>query len=263
MTTAVTLTRAPVRLPAVSYGPFRLAEAVPWLMFATAMRIVQGHIGLAGVLAAISSDVAIFLAFLLAARRMIELADGKTKLGRLSFREQLVMARKVLIPIVLLMFATCIAVYELGARWIALNLLFGVDGIAFDQYIWIGRAYSAFLAAVMLLMVLKAEGAGRTSLFTGLKELWQRAPCMFPAIVAVAAVNIVGLSTVQGLVRIVVYTFYRTSDSPHLVRNMVFFFFVLGFASLRLWVTLAILVFSLRESYRRSHATPAAAAGDI
>lgn len=259
MSEVAALAIEPIRLPTVSYGPFRLMEAVPWLMFATAMRIVEVLGGLVGLCASVCSHLSIFLAFLLAARRMIELADGRTGLGRLSFLEQLILARKVLLPIVLLMLASCAVLIGAGARWTALNSLLGIDGIAFDQYSYLGMVWSAFLAAVTLLMVLKAESTGHADLFAILKELWQRAPCMLPAIVAVAAADI-GLSVVQGMVRVVVYAYWHTPGPPQLMRTMVYFFFIFGFASVRLWVTLAILTFSLRESYRLGHAMPARSA---
>ena len=259
MPKAVALAAAPVHVPTLSYGPFRLMEAAPWLMLASAMRIIAVVVhGLVGLLAAVCSDIAIFLAFLLAARRMIELADGRTALGRLSFTEQLILARRVLVPVILMMLAVAMALAVLGARWTALQLLYGVDGIAFDQYSAVGMSWSAFLAAVILLMVLRAEAGGDATLPAALKELWQRAACMGPAIVAVAAADI-GLSVVQGMVRAVVYAFWHVPGSPQLMRTLVFVLFVFGFASLRLWVTLAILTFGLRESYRRGHAMPAPA----
>jgi hypothetical protein len=54
-------------------------------------------------------------------------------------------------------------------------------------------------------------------------------------------------------VRWLVALFFRT-NAPVQLKNLVYFLFVFGFASLRLWVTLAILVFALRESYRRAAA---------
>lgn len=240
----------PLRLPTVSYGPFRLLEAVPWLMLATALRVVGARGGVSGQLADICAEVSVFLAFLLAARRMIEFADGQTGLGRLDFAEQLGLAFKVLIPILLLMVVVCAVVASTGAVWTGLNLLLGFDGIAFDQYTPLGMAWSAFLAALTLLMVLEAEQSGEANLFARLKELAQRAACMGPAIVAVAVTHIL-LSNVQGAVRFVLAVFWHTSGAPQTVKNLLFFFFVFGFASLRLWVTLAILVFGLRESYRR------------
>lgn len=93
----------PIRLPTVTYGPFRLLEAVPWLMLAAALRTLQVQGGLMWFVAGEASDFSVFIAFLLAARRMIELADGQTGLGKLSFAQQLSLARKVLTPIVIMM----------------------------------------------------------------------------------------------------------------------------------------------------------------
>jgi len=260
MSKAVALAVAPVRLPTVSFGPLRLMEAVPWLMFASAMRIIAVVVGgLPGLLAAVFSDIAIFLAFLLAARRMIELTDGDTGLGRLSFKDQLIMARSVLAPIVVGVLVVGLAVAATGEVRTAQQLMLGVDGIAFDQMSFIGMAWSAFLAALMLLMILRAERDPKANPFAALKELWQRSPCMAPAIGVVAGAHI-GLSIVQGLVRVAVYAFWHVPGPPQLFRTMVFVLFVFGFASIRLWLTLAILTFGLRESYRRGHALPAAAA---
>lgn len=253
---------APIRLPTVSYGPFRLLEAVPWLMFATAMRVVQSTGGVQALFAAICADLSVFMAFLLAARRMIELTDGQTGLGRLSFTEQLTLARKVMIPMLLFMVAAAIAVFGIGARWTGLHLLVGFDGIAYDQFTYPGMMWSALLAAITLLLLLKVESGGGSSLLAVFKEMWRRSACMVPAIVAITVAHI-GLSAVQGVVRAGVYAFWHSTATPQLAHKLVYFFFIFGFASVRLWITLAILTFALRESYRRGHDTPAvqAAAG--
>ncbi|MEJ2626269.1 MAG: hypothetical protein P8Z80_17630 [Pseudolabrys sp.] len=242
----------PVRLPNVSYGPFRLLEAVPWLMLATALRFIQARLGpLGGPLAIAAWHVAIFLAFLLAARRMIELTDGHTELGALSFRQQLELTRKVLVPVLLFMLASAFVVAYLGARWVAGNMLLGVDAIAFDQYIWIGMAWSAFLTALMLLMVLNVDSGGRSHLFAALRELWQRASCMGWAIIIATVAQIV-LHAVQGAARAAVHAYVWMPGPPHSLQKLVFFFFVFGFAVLRLWMTLAIMTFWLRQSYRQA-----------
>ena len=56
------------------------------------------------------------------------------------------------------------------------------------------------------------------------------------------------LSFVQGQARYLVWlTWQQTGPTP--VKNFVYFGFVFGFATIRLWVTLAILTFALREAY--------------
>ena len=83
-------------LPTVSFGPYGLLEAVPWLMFAAAMRFLGYSNAAFALPALILSSLALFLAFLLAARRMIEFADGTTQLGKFSFHDQLLLARNIL-----------------------------------------------------------------------------------------------------------------------------------------------------------------------
>lgn len=194
------LAAPPVPLPNVSYGPFRLMEAVPWLMLATALRMAGWSAGVPGLVLRVCSDVAVFFAFLLAARRMIELTDGRTGLGGLDFAAQTRLARKVMIPVYALMILSSALVFRYGAQWTGLHLLIGFDGIAFDQFTWLGMAWSAFLAAVVLLTLLQADASGRVDLFSVFRELWARSLCMVPAIIALAVADIV-LSLVQGEAR--------------------------------------------------------------
>ena len=49
-----------IRLPTVSYGPFRFLEAVPWLMFAAAMRLVAYRGGAPALPALILANFALF-----------------------------------------------------------------------------------------------------------------------------------------------------------------------------------------------------------
>ena len=248
----------PIELPNVSYGPFRLLEAVPWLMFASAIRFVcYGKPSMLAI-GLVLESFALFLAFLLAARRMIEFTDGRTELGTLTFGQQLSMARRILSVALFLSLMAGLALMAVGAQKVAPHLLLGVDGIAFDQFSKTGMVWSGILAAIMLLMVVKADVRGKFSLrevWDTLKELLARSPCLFPAIVAVAAMQF-GLTAVQGVARSWVYVFWQTSASPQTVKNLVYFVFVFGFATVRLWLTLAILTFALRESYRRGEGLP-------
>src|ERR1043165_4379279 len=90
----------PRTLPTVSFGPYVLLEAVPWLMLASALRFLAYVKPLVALPAIILASFSIFLAFLLAARRMIEFAEGTTQLGTLTFADQLRLARRILRHIV-------------------------------------------------------------------------------------------------------------------------------------------------------------------
>jgi hypothetical protein len=242
-----------IPLPNVSYGPFRLLESVPWLMFATALRFASFGKGGLMVISYVLESAAIFLALLLATRRMIEFTDGQTGLGKLAFAEQMKLARNVLLPVGALMFGAMVLLALAGAIHIAPQMLLGFDGIAFDQFSKVGMVWSSMLAAVVFLMVVRVGAGEPVSLRGALKDLLTRANCLLPAIVVLVAMQF-GLTAVQGMTRAAVYWFWQTSPSPQSIKNLVYFVFVFGFAAARLWLTLAILTFALRESYRRAGA---------
>jgi hypothetical protein len=251
---AVPRPRVPVRtLPKVSFGPYGLLEAVPWLMLASAMRFVAFSQPALALPCYMVSNLSIFLAFLLAARRMIELADGATQLGNLVFGDQIRLAVKVLLRVVLLLIAASILVAVTGPSELAVHMLIGFDGIAFDQFSKLGMLWSACLATLVLLMVIRAGDDGAITLATAGAEFSQRALYLLPAILLLTGL-LIGLSEIQATVRGLVLVFDNTSSAPRQVKNLVYFFFVFGFASLRLWLSLAVLVFALRESYRRQPA---------
>ncbi len=133
-----------IRLPTVSYGPVPAggSGAMADVCDRHAHYPIDGR--LAALFAAICSTFPFSLLFCWRRGRMIELADGKTALGKLSFTEQLILARKVMIPVLLMMVAVSIAVFASGARWTGLYLLLGFDGVAFDQFMpaeWCGAHF--------------------------------------------------------------------------------------------------------------------------
>lgn len=237
-------------LPKISFGPYGLLQAVPWLMLASAMRFVAYANPVLAIPCYILASLAIFLAFLIAVKRMIELADGATSLGRLDFNAQLRLAVKVLKRVVLLLLAGFFLAFILGARDLAVSVLAGFDGIAFDQASKPGIVWSVVIATVVLLMVVRADQDGtEVTLGAAARELASRALCLVPAIALLAGL-LITMSAVQHQVRGLVALYFQT-DAPQSFKNLFYFFFVFGFATIRLWVTLAILVFALRESYRR------------
>lgn len=233
----------------VSYAPFRFMEAVPWLMLASALRLVGYSNRSLAISCDVLSSIAIFLAFLLAARRMIEFADGKTQLGKLDFEQQIWLAGRVLWRIGLLILVMTFVVTWLGAFESGSHMLLGFDGIAFDQHTRLGMVWSSVLAGIVLLMVVTAGDARAATLLGALKELARRARWMLPAIAAVAAFQF-ALNYGQGGARWLVWAYWRTSADPENIKSLVYFAFIFGFATIRLWGTLVILTLALRESYR-------------
>jgi hypothetical protein len=243
-----------------AFRPALLLETVPWLMLAAALRVVVYNGGPAAIPAAVAANAAIFIALLPCARRMIELTDGATQLGYLSLRDQFVLAYRVLHPVGLLVVGLYTGLALIGARTLAPSFYFGFDGIAFDQHSNLGRLWSAVVATIVLLMVVRHEQGQRPSIPGALRELAARWKYLLAGI-AVAALFQILLSPVQGLVRWWVYLFWTGTSAPYGLKAAVYFTFIFGFATLRLWGTVGILIFALRESYRRGAPAPAAGSG--
>lgn len=239
-----------------AFRPALILETVPWLMLAAALRVVIWHRGLAAFPAEVAANAAIFIALLLCARRMIEFTQGTTQLGYLSLNDQLILAYRVLHPVGLLIVGLYIGLAFIGARTLAPSFYFGFDGIAFDQHSNLGRLWSAVVATVVLLMVVRYEHGQPPSMLAALRELAARWKYLLAGIVVAALFQIV-LSPLQGLVRGWVYLFWTGTTVPELLKAMVYFTFIFGFATLRLWGTVAILIFALRESHRRDIGAPA------
>jgi hypothetical protein len=188
---------------------------------------------------------------------MIEFTGGTTQLGYLSLRDQLILAYQVLHPVGLLVVGLYIGLSLIGARTLAPSFYFGFDGIAFDQYSNLGRLWSAVIATVVLLLVVRYEHGQRPSMLGGVRELAARWKYLLAGIVVAALFQIL-LSPVQGVVRWWVYLFSTGTEAPGALQAAVYFIFIFGFATLRLWGTVAILMFALHESYRRGVPAPAA-----
>ncbi|TCR62624.1 hypothetical protein [Bosea sp. BK604] len=233
-----------------SYGPFRLLEAVPWLMLASSMRFVAYGGGVLAIPAIIVANLALLLAFIIVVWRMVRFSGGRSGLGELGLRDQLAMARTVLLP-VFGMLALAAALASLSGGFVHPHvLMLGFDAIAFDQVTDIGRLWSAIVAAVMLIMVLQVDGEARPSLWRALRELAWRWRRLVPAIAMVTAAHML-LHPVQGVFRRLVYEFMLLDGVSNGLKLFAYFSFVFSFASIRLWLTIAILVLALRRSHQQ------------
>jgi hypothetical protein len=236
-------------LPQVSFGPFRFLEALPWLVMAAAMRVVAFGGGAIALPAIIMASIAVLHAFLVVAQRSIELADGRTSLGELDFTEQSRLSLAILWRIALLMTTVALALAAAGYSSFAPHMMDGIDGMAFDQFTDAGKFWSAAIAALVLLMVVGAErDGGRISLWVSAGEFARRGLWIGAAVVVLGAVYL-GLGVGQGWVRSAIWNFWQISSSSPLIKNLIYFAFILGFAMLRLWITLLILTYGLKHSY--------------
>jgi hypothetical protein len=236
-------------VPQTQFGPFRLLHALPWLVLAAAMRVIAFGGGAVALPAIIVANLAVLQAFLATATRSIEAEGGQTGLGNLDFLEQFQLMRVVLWRIVGLMMGATVALVALGFDKFAATMLLGIDGMAFDQVTVTGKFWSAFIAAIILLILVGAErNRGRVGLFAALREFARRW-CWLGGAVIVLGIAYLGLGLVQGSVRSVIWNFWQTSDAGQFIKNLIYFVFIFSFAMLRLWMTLLILTYGLKQSY--------------
>lgn len=237
-------------IPQTQFGPFRLLHALPWLVLAAAMRVIAFAGGAVALPAIIVANLAVLQAFLATATRAIEAEGGQTGLGNLDFLEQFNLMRVVLWRIVALMLAATLALSVLGFDKSAPSLMFGIEGMAFDQFAVIGKFWSAFVATLILLILLGAErNNGKVALFAAFGEFVRRWYWLGGAAV-VLSIAYIGLGVVQGFARDTIWNFWQTSNASQFIKNLIYFAFIFGFGMLRLWMTLLVLTYGLKLSYR-------------
>ncbi len=213
------------------------------------MRVLASGGGLIAFLAIVIANVSLLLAFVIVTWKMITMTHGQTSLATRGLVEQLTMTRRVLVPIFgLLVVATGLAAMS---RLLAApgQLMMGFDGIAFDQSSQVGRLWSAIVAAIVLLMVLQVDQHEKPSLFRAMREFLRRAVWLVPGVLLVAALSIL-LHPVQSWFRSMIMDLWFKADAPQGIKIALFFSYVVIFATIRLWLTVAVLVFALRRSYR-------------
>lgn len=237
--------------PSVSFGPYLLLEALPWLLFATCARTYSR--GLPGVLAIsgmLIVQFAVFFAFLLASRRMIELAGGGTVLGRLTFKDQLALGKGVIWRLLALFFAVVVTALLLGMnKYRASYFWLGFDDIVFA---WNGGflpIWSAVVATITFLMVVEKGLDRRPKYISVLHQLKDRWRHLLPA-VALLGLFLSGANFVQEHLNSNLEPLYAALPPP--LRRYFYTGYFLGFSYLRLWVVVALLTYALRASYRQN-----------
>ncbi|KIZ47818.1 hypothetical protein OO17_02325 [Rhodopseudomonas palustris] len=215
------------------------------------MRVISFSVGPLAMLALVFASIAVLNAFIVVAQRSIELAGGQTDLGEQTLRTSLKLSLAILTRIGLLMAAAALAVNSVGGHSLAATMMTGIDGMAFAHVNTLSMWWSAFIATLVLLMVIHAEhNAGQPAMMAAGRELVQRRIWLAASIV-VLTVGYVALGFVQDAIRVVLMDFWLHSPLNQILKNLIYFVFILSFAMLRLWMTLLILTFGLKQSYIR------------
>lgn len=238
--------------PRITFGPFRFLEALPWMVLAAAMRVLAfSSPGLAVIFIAFAT-IAVLNAFIVVTQRSIELNGGQSGLGDLSMSESFRLSLTILKWTALLMGLAVICVGVIGGKVFAPLVLLGIDGMAFAQHHVAGMLWSAVIATLVLLMVIEAgRRAGQIGLSAVGGELLRHSAWLLAGIVALTAAY-VALGMLQDIVREILVDFWRHSPLNQLFKNLIMFVYIFSFAMLRLWMTLLVLTFALKQSYIRA-----------
>ena len=150
----------------IGFGPYLAFEAVPWLLLATVIRIysraLPDSLLLLGFLAV---HVPVFVAFLLASQRMIDLSGGSTSLERLPFTYQLSLSWAVIWRLFILFVATIIGAVSFGMdKNLAARFWVGFDGIVFAWGWGFLPFWSALIATIVFVMIVE-KGLNRKPTF--------------------------------------------------------------------------------------------------
>lgn len=150
----------------------------------------------------------------------------------------------------LLMTGVSLAISLAAFPTFAPDIWLGIDGMAFDQLTDAGNFWNAAVAALVLLMIIDAErNRGQVRLSAAAGELVRRSLWIGAAVLLLGRVDAgLGLGQVRGAI----WNFWQTSSSSQFIKNLIYFVLIFSFAMLRLWVTLLILTYGLKQSYLRT-----------
>ncbi|MEZ0001258.1 hypothetical protein ABIA18_003055 [Sinorhizobium fredii] len=232
------------------YGPYLLLHTVPWLLLATVLRTYAKAMPDAlALLGMILVQLAVFIAFLLASQKMIELANGWTSLSRLAFREQVVFGWRVIWRLLSLFFLTVCAANLAGIdRFAAAQLWFGFDGIAYPWWQGPLQLWIAIVSMIAFMLVVE-KGMDRRPRFVGvLREFRFHGRHLSRAVVYNCAFLIAATFLQTQVAKLLSPLF----DGPGYgqTKYLAFVAWILMFSYIRLWGIVAILTYTLRASYR-------------
>jgi hypothetical protein len=248
--------------PDVSYGPFRYFEAVPWLLLAEACRFAAVILGtLPALLAFIAESIAVLMAFNAVAKRAFPLCGRPVPLQGMPFDQELRLSLRTFWRVAVVLIVSSALASGLGYASEAPSFAHGMVGIAFNQLSFIGRAWTALIAALLLLLLIDADRTGRPTLMSAFGSLAEHGFRFGAAVTALAAFY-VGWGTIQILLFNAIWSTPALGGADPRTKSVIFFAVTFVFAFVRLWATLVLLASSLKPQGIRAHAASAASSSN-
>ena len=245
----------------VEFGPFRFSEAIPWLLIASALRVLLYERAIAlSIVAIVLMQMAIFMAFAAVAHSTVKSSGGDSKLEGLSLLGKVFLMKRVMKKTikfqVILILATSVLGHVLfdlvgldtkGISHLAINFFWSFTGMIYTDGFLGARVGSALVAVVTFLLVIAAASNRPVKLREVLRNLKQHWFAMALAIaLLVQSMHFINVNQLEFLRFLMAYDLgdIRINAVIYVIYQTVFAFF-------RLYLTMLILTYLLRWSYKR------------
>lgn len=231
-------------------SPFRaiLREIAPWMLLATTLRTIGVLTLLAGYVFFNAAELALFIAFLMASQRWIELTGGAVDYSGLGIMRRLGMAKGILLRITLLGFAAHYAAWFLGFRPVYTTpVVYGFDAIAFNRFNDFMLLWGPAMALATYLLVVEQAVGNRPTFLGAARQFLAHWRYLLPA-VALLVPALAFFNTIQWSVGPTIRAIFDVAGSPALTAGATIVY-LFAFASVRLAATVAVLTFALKTAH--------------
>ncbi|MEM9332599.1 MAG: hypothetical protein AAGA53_14820 [Pseudomonadota bacterium] len=245
------------------FGPFRISEAIPWLLIASAFR-VQKHvlpIESLALLNLILVQCFVFMAFASTVHSVVTDSGGKSQIGKYSLLAKIGLMKRVIKKVLAMQFFVCIgAVFAIAALKaggidatkaliLPASFLVSFNGMIYTDGYFLARIASAIVAVMVFLWVI-AAATGKPVTWKELGEsLSQHGfAMMLAAFFLVGTMQFLNHNQLEFLKYL-----YVTSSAKHM--PLIYLVYQTVFAFIRLWLTIYILTTALKWSYKYTSRT--------
>jgi hypothetical protein len=181
-------------------------------------------------------------------RRAFPLFDCPVPLEGMSLGDELRLSWRIFWRVVVVLYIAAVLAGCFGLSSDAPYFMWGLTGVAFNQLSFIGRAWAAVIAALVLLMILGADrDTGKPAFAAAFRRLAEHG-LRFGTTVAALAVFYIGWGTIQILLFNAIWSIPLFGGADPRTKGLIFFAVTFVFAFVRLWATLLILTSGLKPS---------------
>ncbi|MEM9278038.1 MAG: hypothetical protein AAGA76_05660 [Pseudomonadota bacterium] len=248
------------------FGPFRISEAVPWLLLASALRAF-GHIaGKTIVIEVLLVQCLVFMAFSATAHSIVTESGGRSVIGGFSLAGKIRLMKNVIkkvlwfqfgIILLYLFLAVSLDLNDEGARelssvvyW-AGSFFVAFDGMVYTSGFFVTRIASSIMGVMVFLWVIASATERPVTWQELLKSLGEHWLAMaISVIVLTACMHFINYNQLKFLGFLMADV---TTDAR--LQTIIYIFYQTAFAFFRMWLMIYVLTTALKWSYRNQRAS--------